>query len=68
MPQRMMPSSPFWFVEPLVVGPFMTSGTKMRKELMRLRQENLELIEAGKMPAFSELRDGRPVVEPEGWE
>jgi Zn-dependent protease with chaperone function len=42
--------------------------TKLSDELTRLRLENLERIEAGERPDFSELRDGRPVVGPKGWE
>jgi hypothetical protein len=68
MPQRPMHGSPLWFVDPLVVGPFMASGSHVRTELTRLRLENLERIEAGQRPAFSELREGRPVVGPKGWE
>ena len=68
MPQRTMYGTQLWFVEPLVVGPFMRSGSKVRMELTRLRLENLERIEVGKVPAFSELRGGRPVVGPKGWE
>ena len=68
MPQRTMYGTQLWFVEPLVIGPFMRSGSKVRTELTSLRMENLERIEAGQRPAFSELREGRPVVGPKGWE
>ncbi|HEY5492968.1 MAG TPA: hypothetical protein VIK15_00115 [Candidatus Anoxymicrobiaceae bacterium] len=47
---------------------FKKPSDKLAEELTRLRLENLERIEAGKRPDFSELRDGRPVVGPKGWE
>jgi hypothetical protein len=67
IPQRRAQASTLWFVEPLVVGPFMRSGTEAREALTGLRLENLARIEAGRRPDFSELRDGRPVVGPKGW-
>ena len=68
VPQRFGYGSQLWFVDPLILGPLTRSSNKVREELTRLRLESLERIEAGKRPDFSELRDGRPVVGPKGWE
>jgi len=52
----------------LVQPPGFGGRSDLNEELTRLRLENLERMKAGKRPAFSELRDGKPVVEPKGWE
>ena len=66
MPQPVsLAPQPYWFVEPLHTG--WKVWNDAFTALPDLRIQNLGLIETGARPAFSELRDGRPVVEPEGW-
>jgi hypothetical protein len=41
---------------------------KVRNRIIELRLENLQQIEAGARQPYEELRDGRSVTGPEGWE
>lgn len=68
----------FLFVEPpsnikgnmpgwLFPHPF-ENTQKVRDRIIELRLENLEQIEAGGRQPYEELRDGRRLTKPEGWE
>ena len=53
------------------VDPPLTRGKRQNRlyeQLNSLRLENLERMMAGERQAFSELRGGKPVVAPKGWQ